>query len=188
MPLNITHLINLLGTKLKAHGVVTAFVDNAPLIDVTVAGKPLGLINNLSYVIFDSLIYPSHYQITNLNNGGFSITANFVGDDPSINYYDVTAMVETYNAAAEYINGLECVADNPNKETIIDYYALYFITTNKKSTLKRLKVTNQEDIEVDTGMVFNKNPWFVKANQLADYCLPTAAPELAYFGVSTRCF
>lgn len=184
--LNTTHLTNLLQKKLKPHGVVTQFADSAPLTSVTVAEKPLGLINDFSYVSFDSLSYPSHYQISNLDNTGFSIPVNFVTNDTNINYYDVTAWVETYNAAAAYINGLECVATNPNKETIIDYYTLYFATTSHKSAWKRYKVANQEEIEVDTNMTFNNNAWYRKANELAGFCLPTEPPKVAYFKVKGR--
>jgi hypothetical protein len=179
-------LTNSLQAQLTPYGTVLSFTDNAPLTDVVVAEKPLGLINNFSYVLFDSLIYPSHYQITDLDNGGFSLTTTFVSDDANINYYDVTAWVEAYNAAANYINGLDCVASNPNKETVINYYALYLATTSTQSTWKRYKVANQEEIEIDTSMTFNNNPWFVKANQLANYCIPTAPPKVSYFGVRGR--
>ena len=187
MAINVRHLATLLGINLTAHGVVTSFADNAPLTDVTTVEKPLKLSTDSSYVLFDSFIYPTHYLITNLNNGGFSIPVNFVSDDPTINYYDVTLWVTTYAQAETYINDLPCVDDNPNKAAIIDYYTLYLFSTDSDNLIKELNIANQEKVVIDTGLTGTNNPWFNKADSLANHCLPKGEAERSYFSVGVRC-
>ena len=187
MAINVRHLATLLGINLTAHGVVTSFADNAPLTDVTTVEKPLKLSTDSSYVLFDSFIYPTHYLITNLNNGGFSIPVNFVSDDPTINYYDVTLWVTAYAQAETYINDLPCVDDNPNKAAIIDYYTLYLLSTNNSNLIKERSRANQEKVVIDTGLTGTNNPWFNKADSLANHCLPKGEAERSYFSVGVRC-